>query len=61
LEEYWISFLLKAIDIETIEASRKHERPGRPFGDSGFTEKMEKVTGRHLKLSQPGPKPNAKN
>ena len=48
LEEDWKSFLIKTIDTETIETFRKHERTGRPIGDKGFIEKMEKVTDRHL-------------
>ena len=48
-------------NTETIETFRKHERTGRPIGDNGFIEKMRKVTGRHLKLGKPRPKPTAMN
>ena len=61
IKEDWKSFLLKAIDKDTIETFRKHERTGRPIGDKSFIEKLEKVTGRHLKLGKPGPKPNTNN
>jgi len=44
-------------NTETIEAFRKHERTGRPVGDNGFIEKMEKATGGRLKPGKPGPKP----
>ena len=57
----WKSFLLKAIDTDTVEALRKHERTGRPIGDKGFIEKMEKITGRPLKARKPGPKPKVVN
>ena len=49
VKEDWKSFLLKGIDTETIEAFRKHERTGRPIGDDGFIEKVEKITGRRVK------------
>ena len=61
VKEDWKSFLLKAVDTDTVEALRKHERTGRPIGDNVFIEKMEKITGRPLKTHKPGPKPNAVN
>ena len=57
----WKSFLMKAIEAETIEAIKKHERTGRPIGDHSFIEKVEQITGRQLKLRKPGPKPKGKN
>jgi len=61
LEEDWKSFLIKAIDTETIAIFRKHERTGRPIGDNGYIEKVEKLKGRYLKLCKPGAKPKAKD
>jgi putative transposase len=42
----WKSFLLKPVDPNTVKALRKHERTGRPLGDSSFIEEVEKITGR---------------
>jgi putative transposase len=56
LKEDWKSFLMKAIDTETIETLRKHERTGRPIGDDDFIGRMEKITGRRIKPRKPGPK-----
>ena len=61
IKEDWKSFLLKAVDKQTIETFQKHERTGRPIGDSSFIEKIEELTGRDLKLGKPGPKPNSTN
>ena len=61
IKEDWKSFLLNVIDTETIETFCKHERTGRPIGDSSFIEKMENLTGRHLKLGKPGPKAKTRN
>jgi len=33
---------------------KKHARVGRPLGQEGFTEKLEKTTGRILKPQKPG-------
>jgi putative transposase len=35
---------------------RKHERTGRPMGDDGFIERLERLIDRPLKLKKPGPK-----
>ena len=59
--EDWKSFLLQAVDADTVKALRKHERTGRPMGDNGFIEEVEKITGRQLKIRKPGPKPKARN
>jgi putative transposase len=57
----WKAFLMKAVDKDTVEIFRKQERTGRPIGDNDFIEKLEKITGRHLKPRKPGPKPKAVN
>jgi putative transposase len=59
--EDWKSVLLQAVDADTVKALRKHERTGRPMGDNGFIEEVEKITGRQLKIRKPGPKPKARN
>ena len=41
--------------------NERPERTGRPIGDNDFIEKLEKITGRHLKPRKPGPKPKAVN
>jgi hypothetical protein len=48
-------------DLDTVKALRKHERTGRPIGDSRFIEEANKITGRQLKIRKPGPEPKAKN
>jgi putative transposase len=43
VKEDWKSFFVKAIDTETIQSFRKHERTGRPIGDNSFIERVEKL------------------
>ena len=61
VHEDWKVFLMKTVDKDTVEIFRKHERTGKPIGDNDFIEKLEKITGRHLKPRKPGPKPKAVN
>jgi putative transposase len=39
-----------------MELFRKHERTGRPMGDSSFIEEIEILLDRILKPQKPGPK-----
>jgi prevent-host-death family protein len=52
VSEDWKSFLLKAVDPNTVKALRKHERTGRPIGDKSFIEEMEKITGWAIEIPE---------
>ena len=50
----WKAFL-EGDDMEQdVMLFKKHARVGRPLGQEGFTEKLEKMTGRILKPQKPG-------
>ncbi len=55
----WNEFLSGDTDQKDQELFQKHERTGRPCGDSLFIEQLEDILGRKLKPQKPGPK--AKN
>jgi putative transposase len=38
---------------------QSHERTGRPLGDRGFLDRLEKMTNRRLVKQKPGPKKNS--
>ncbi len=44
-------------EARLAEEIRRHERTGRPLGDDGFVEGLEKALGRVLRRQRPGPKP----
>jgi len=52
----WKSFLGCGDKEQDIKLFEKHVRIGRPLGQEGFTEKLEKLTGRILKPQKPGRK-----
>ena len=52
----WRGFLLSPLSEKDIEALRKHERTGRPFGNERFVEKLEVTLGRILRRQKPGRK-----
>jgi len=54
--EDWESFISQNESDETIKHLRKHLSTGRPLGDKEFVERLEKITGRDLKIHKPGPK-----
>jgi hypothetical protein len=41
---------------QDIKLFKKHARVGRPLGQEGFIENLEKATGRILRLQKPGRK-----
>ena len=57
----WREFLASSLEDEELELFRRHERSGRPLGDGGFVEKLEKLVGRILRPGKPGPKGPWKN
>ena len=54
--EDWKSFLTDEDDEQDKKLFRKHTRIGRPLGQEGFVENLEKVTGRILRPQKPGGK-----
>ena len=51
----WRQFL-KLSTSEELDLLYRHERTGRPMGDSGFVEKLEQALGRVLQPQKPGPR-----
>ncbi len=56
----WDAFLQTKTTDNEISLIQKHERTGRPLGEDGFIEKLERVLGRRLKKGRPGPKARVK-
>jgi putative transposase len=52
----WKKFLSVGIQESEMDLFRKHERTGRPIGDDGFIEGLERLLDRPLKPKKPGPK-----
>jgi len=42
--------------FSNIGSVKKHERTGRPFGESSFIKELEQSLGRRLTPQKPGPK-----
>ncbi len=57
----WPAFLGHAPGKQDIEALRRHQRTGRPWGGTDFVERLETALGRRLKPGQPGRKPKRRN
>jgi putative transposase len=55
--EDWASFINHEESDETIKRLRRHLATGRPLGEAGFIEELERMTGRRLKKQKTGPKP----
>jgi putative transposase len=53
----WRRYLSETDREGDLSAFRRHERTGRPLGDSRFLERLERLTGRPLQRGKPGPKP----
>ena len=53
----WPAFLRGGADDQYLQTLRRHERTGRPAGDSKFIGRLEKRLQRVLKKQKPGPKP----
>jgi len=56
----WEEFLLERPATDQSDALRRHERTGRPLGDSVSVDVLERKTKRRLKPKKPGPKPGWK-
>lgn len=52
----WKAFLAEGDKEQDVKLFKKHARVGRPLGQEGFIEKLEKMTGRILKPQKPGRK-----
>ncbi len=52
----WQDFISQESTKEMIKIFGLHERTGRPMGDEPFLAKLERMTGRELKLKNPGRK-----
>lgn len=52
----WEAFLSASSEDE-LNILKKHEKTGRPLGDTGFIEHIETIVGRPLRPQKPGPKP----
>ena len=52
----WKAFLAGEDKEQDIKFFKKHARIGRPLGQEGFIENLEKITGRILKPRKPGRK-----
>ena len=50
----WASFLAEAPRVDEWDALRRHERTGRPLGDSSFVATLEQELGRRLRPGRPG-------
>ncbi len=50
----WAAFLAVAPRADEMDALRRHERTGRPLGDSGFLATLEAGLGRRLRPGRPG-------
>ena len=56
IQKPWDIFLNDDVLNDEMELFRKHERTGRPMGDSSFIEALETLLDRVLKPQKPGPK-----
>jgi putative transposase len=53
----WSEYLSQHSSTEEQETLRRHVRTGRPLGSIEFIERLERLTGRHLRVAKPGRKP----
>ncbi|MCF8131220.1 MAG: hypothetical protein K9N10_22135 [Deltaproteobacteria bacterium] len=56
IQKPWDSFLTDDVLNDEMELFRKHERTGRPMGDSFFIENLETLLDRILEPQKPDPK-----
>jgi putative transposase len=54
----WAGYLQADGDPADLGVIRQRSKTGRPIGDPGFVEHLERLTGRSLQMGRPGPKPN---
>jgi putative transposase len=52
----WPEFLNQEVCRSDVDALRRHNRTGRPLGNSGFLARLEKTLNRRLTPLKPGPK-----
>jgi len=53
----WASFLAEGPSESEVRLFDEHASTGRPLGDEGFIERLEKMTGRTIAPQRRGPKP----
>jgi putative transposase len=53
----WRAFLTEVLEPEEAELLRRHERTGRPLGESAFLDRIERTLGRTVHPAKRGPKP----
>ncbi len=56
IQKSWKSYLNNDVKDDEIELFRKHERTGRPIGNSSFIDTLEQLLDRNLKPQKTGPK-----
>ncbi len=56
----WNSYLSLSTEAELVVLQR-HERTGRPLGNNGFVDRLEKRLGRILRPQKPGPRNKQNN
>ena len=56
----WKDFLAGGLEPDEAELLRRHERTGRPLGEAGFIEHLEKALRRVLRRQKPGRRPRRK-
>jgi len=54
--EGWKAFLADQDQDQDMKLFKKHTRVGRPLGQEGFLENLEKITSRILRPQKPGRK-----
>ncbi len=55
----WRGLLAEGMTEADLGRLRRHGRTGRPCGAPGWIAQLEEQTGRKLKKSKPGPKPQS--
>ena len=62
LEMYpdWRALLASGLSDPEVHRMERHERTGRPLGDTRFVRRLETRLGRVLQRQKPGPKPGRK-
>ncbi len=53
----WRAFLAEGLEAEAVALFRRHERTGRPLGETRFVEHIETTLGRVIRPRKRGPKP----
>ena len=53
---HWSAYLQTENSAAELDTIRRHARTGRPIQDETFLTKLEKITGKDLRILNPGPK-----